>query len=334
MTVTLICTGFSIVSAFILYLAYVFFLYNLNKSWIALSSGGVLIFSLAALQLLHIEFALQQTDLFTLPWYRFWLTLVPPMFFLFSRAILTPGAKNRAWLLLHLLPLLINFIQRYEIAIVAIFLVGCGYTVWFANLIWNFRAQRARFKYEMFFFGFFALLALLVLGFGVMVPYIDNQLFYYFYANSIALSFILIVSAFIVFPELLNEIAAVASISYSTSTLNDVDIQQSLHKLESLMNVDKLYQNEKLKLSTVAAAMGLSSHQLSELINVHYGKSFSRYIREQRVTAAKHLLATQNQASILAISMETGFSSQSNFYAAFKEITGQSPGDYRKSLSR
>ena len=98
------------------------------------------------------------------------------------------------------------------------------------------------------------------------------------------------------------------------------------------MKLDKLYQNEKLNLAMLAEAMTLTSHQLSELINVHFGKSFSRYIREQRVAAAKELLLSQPDASILAISLETGFKSQSNFYAAFKEITGQSPGDYRKSL--
>jgi len=83
----------------------------------------------------------------------------------------------------------------------------------------------------------------------------------------------------------------------------------------------------------VAEAMGLSSHQLSELINVQFGMSFSRYIREQRIQAAKALLAREPDSSILSISLETGFKSQSNFYAAFKEITGQSPGGYRKSLS-
>jgi AraC-like DNA-binding protein len=29
--------------------------------------------------------------------------------------------------------------------------------------------------------------------------------------------------------------------------------------------------------------------------------------------------------------MDAGFKSQSNFYAAFKEVTGMSPGDYRKA---
>jgi AraC-like DNA-binding protein len=330
---TLISTGFSIVSALVLFFAYVVFFKNLNKSWLAVSSCAVLLFALSALQIWHYEFLLNGVDLFTRAHYRFWLILVPPMFYIFSRAILIPGAKNTPRLLLHLSPLLFNFISRYEIAIVLVFLVGTGYSVWFANLIYNLRPQRARFKVEMFFFGFFALLAVLVLILGVLVPYIDNDYFYYFYANSIALAFILIVTSLIIFPELLNDIAAVATVSYASTSLKGVDIQSSLDKLETLMKTEKLYQNEKLNLSMVADAMELTSHQLSELINVHFGMSFSRYIRSQRIAAAKYLLSSQPQSSILAISLETGFKSQSNFYVAFKEITGQSPGDYRKSLS-
>jgi len=50
-----------------------------------------------------------------------------------------------------------------------------------------------------------------------------------------------------------------------------------------------------------------------------------------RVAAAKDLLVSAPMQSILSIGMDTGFRSQSSFYAAFKEITGQSPGDYRKA---
>jgi AraC-like DNA-binding protein len=230
--------------------------------------------------------------------------------------------------------LLFNLISRYEVSILLIFVVGTGYALWFAHLIYSLRAQRARFKVEMFFFGFFVVLALLVLSMGILVPYIDNAYFYYFYANSIALAFILIVTAFIIFPELLNDIATVATLSYSTSTLKGIDVDASLAKLEELMRTTRLYQNENLNLAMVAEATGISSHQLSELINVHFGMSFSRYIREQRVAAAKSQLISEPDASILAISLDTGFKSQSNFYAAFKECTGKSPGDYRKLHSR
>ncbi len=97
------------------------------------------------------------------------------------------------------------------------------------------------------------------------------------------------------------------------------------------MTESKLYQNENLSLSSLANALGVSSHQLSELVNSRLGTGFSRYIRERRVAAAKELLVTAPHQSILSISMDTGFKSQSSFYAAFKEVTGQSPGDYRKS---
>ena len=88
----------------------------------------------------------------------------------------------------------------------------------------------------------------------------------------------------------------------------------------------------KLNLGIVAEAMGLGSHQLSELINTEFGYGFSRYVREQRVAEAIHLLSEDSRASILSISLATGFRSQSNFYAAFKEITGQAPGVYRDNL--
>ncbi len=61
--------------------------------------------------------------------------------------------------------------------------------------------------------------------------------------------------------------------------------------------------------------------------------SFSRYIREQRVAAAKALLLANGKQSVLSISLDTGFKSQSSFYAAFKELTGVSPGDFRKRRS-
>jgi len=77
--------------------------------------------------------------------------------------------------------------------------------------------------------------------------------------------------------------------------------------------------------------MELSVHQLSELINSNFDYSFPRYIREHRIREAKELLINEPNSSVLSISMMTGFKSQSNFYTAFKEITGFSPGQYRKN---
>ena len=94
---------------------------------------------------------------------------------------------------------------------------------------------------------------------------------------------------------------------------------------------EKVYLDEGLNLSRLADMLDISSHQLSELINTEFGVSFPRYIRQYRVEEAKRLLVQEPDASILSISMMTGFRSQSSFYAAFRDETGHAPGRYRSS---
>lgn len=327
---SILSIGFSVGSAMVLFIAYLFFLNNVNKSPAAIISCALLLIAVAAIQLAHLNFFIGDTNPLQSPIYRFWLFLVAPMFFFFSRFILLPEAKIPPLMLVHFIPLLLNFFLPVDIAIPLIFMIGSAYCLWLASMIYGLRAQRKRFNIEMFFFGLFSIQAVIVLIFGFSIPYINITYFYLIYTNSIGLAFFLIVSALIVFPDLLAELAEVAKISYSASTLTEVDVEARLLDLENQIAMPDNYQNEQLNLALLAEAVGLTSHQLSELINVHYGIGFSRYIRERRVDIAKRLLIDQPDASILSISLDTGFQSQSNFYAAFKEITGEPPGSYRK----
>ena len=45
---------------------------------------------------------------------------------------------------------------------------------------------------------------------------------------------------------------------------------------------------------------------------------------------ARKMLVNEPKASVLSVGMSVGFTTQSNFYAAFKEIAGIAPGQYRK----
>ena len=132
-------------------------------------------------------------------------------------------------------------------------------------------------------------------------------------------------------PNLISDLCEVARVKYGTSTLGDVDVDACLEKLERLMTKEKAYRNEELSLSSLAAEVGVSSHQLSELVNARLGMGFSRYVRQRRVEAAKALLVSAPSQSVLTVGMDTGFRSQSAFYAAFKEVTGQSPGEWREA---
>ncbi|MCP4492464.1 MAG: AraC family transcriptional regulator [Gammaproteobacteria bacterium] len=60
-------------------------------------------------------------------------------------------------------------------------------------------------------------------------------------------------------------------------------------------------------------------------MNNRLGKNFSRYLREHRIQ-------DEPAASVLCVGLSVGFSSQSNFYEAFREIEGTTPGQYRKVM--
>lgn len=330
--VTLLVIGFSVFAAAILLLAYLFFLANMQKTIAGKTACAVLLLALVGLQLYHLSFLLFSVgDLFDHRPYVVLLLATPPAFYFFSREILLPDSTWSLWQLAHVIPAMLGSFMPVNVVAPVAFTIGAGYSIWFARIVYGMRRHVRRFHFEMFFFGFFAVLAVLVLVLFILVPYLDASVFYIAYANFTGVALLLIIAALIVFPEMLDEITDVARITYARTTLNDVDIDAKVRGLEQAMSEDKLYQNENLNLNMLADAIGLSGHQMSELINTRFGTGFSQYVRERRIAEAKRLLSEDKDASILSISLATGFRSQSNFYAAFRDIVGMAPGAYRDS---
>lgn len=327
---TLLIIGFCVCASVILLVAYSFFLENMRKSVVGKLACAVLLVALSSLQLYHFAYLLLDIgDLFDHRGYVVLLVTTPPAFYFFSRELLLPDLGRSALQLLHLVPIVLSFVLPFNVALAIAFAVGAGYSIWFARVVYGMRRHVGRFRFEMFFFGLFAILATLILALFILVPYLDSSVFYIAYANFTGLALLLIVAALIVFPEMLEDITEIASATYAKSTLTGVDVDAKLEELEQAMSVHKLYQNEDLSLKLAAEAIQLTGHQLSELINTRFGQGFSRFVRERRIAEAKRMLRDDAKASVLSISMATGFRSQSNFYAAFKDIEGMSPGQYR-----
>jgi len=331
--ISIIVAGFSVVSAVILFFTYAFLMQFPHKSWHSLLSGALLMLAMTILQLGHVSYFLKGHEPLGDTLYLFSLFLVPPVFFFFSRSIILPTRPLRPYMLLHLLPIAILYVVRLEIALPVMFLFGTIYSVWLGMTIFTLRENRKQFRFEMFFFATLSIVAVFVLVLGFSIPYIDDRFFYVVYTNGIGLAFVLTVAALISIPDLMRDLAEAGRIKYSASTLGGIDVDARLQKLEDLMQTHNVYQDENLTLSSLAGTLELSGQQLSELVNTRLGMGFSRYVRERRVEAAKRLLMSASGQSILSISMDVGFKSQSNFYAAFKEITGMSPGDYRRAKS-
>lgn len=323
--------GFSLVISVVLFVCYWFFMKSETKNTLSLLSCGGFLACMFALQLNHLGYFQFSYEPLDSAYYRALLFLAPPAFYFFCRFLLFADYRLKLYSLLHFIPFAVVWFLPREIAVPMAFLIGTGYCLWMSHVIYSLKAHRKRFEVEFFFFAFFSMFAIAVLLFGFSATYVDSAYFYHFYTNGIALAYVLVTAALVIYPDLLNELTDVVTQNYNKSTLTNVNIDKQLTRLEELMQQSCLYQNENLNLSKLAEALELTSHQLSELINTQYGKSFSQYLRELRIKEAKKLLLNEPNASILSISMETGFKSQSNFYAAFKDLTGMSPGAFRKS---
>jgi len=323
-------SGFGAVSGVLLLLAYALLINVPGKSVYSVGSCALLVFALSAIQVGHLVYFVGGPEPLQSFYYRLALFVAPSAFYSFGRWAILPGEAFRPGQLIHFLPIPLLFVLPLNVALPILFLFGAGYSVWLGNLVYGLRGQRKQFRFEFLYFTVISILAVIVLGLGFALPHIDNAYFYYFYNNAVGAGIAIMLVALVGNPDLIGDLSEAARAKYGTSTLRDVDVDACLAKLNRLMAQDKAYQNESLSLASLASAVGVSGHQLSELINSRLGVGFSRYVRECRVNAAKTLLISAPGRSILSIGMDTGFRSQSAFYAAFKEVTGQSPGDYRR----
>ena len=326
----LLC-GFSIISLLVLLIAYVFFLPDMRKSTEGKFAATALLLSLCLLQISHYIYFTTGFPLLEHRAYGSLLLFIPPTFFFFSRVILFPDVSYKPIDALHAIAPAMGLLLPISTLAPLGFLLGTAYTFWFTGLIFKLGQHNKRFKFELFFFGLFAIIALATLALCLALPYIDANIYYTAYSNAISCSVVLIICALLFFPKLLSDILLITELTYAKSKLGGVNTSQKREELEKLMVADQLFQNEDLDLPMLADQLKLSTHQLSELINTEFQYGFPRYVREHRVRRAKDLLVNEPNSSILAISMAVGFKSQSNFYTAFKDITGVSPGQFRKN---
>jgi AraC-like DNA-binding protein len=325
--------GFSAISAMLLLLAYALLISVPGKSIYSVASCVALVAALSAIQIGHLLYFVGGPEPLQSFYYRLALFVAPSAFYSFGRWAILPGEPFRPAQLIHLLPIPLLFVLPLNVALPILFLFGTGYSLWLGKLVYGLRSQRKQFRFEFLYFAVMSILAVIVLGLGFAIPHIDDAYFYYFYNDAVGMGVAIMLVALVGNPDLIGDLSEAARARYGASTLREVDVEACLGRLNHLMTDGKAYQNESLSLASLASAVGLSGHQLSELINTRLGVGFSRYVRECRVNAAKALLISAPGRSILSISMDTGFRSQSAFYAAFKEVTGQSPGDYRRSRS-
>jgi AraC-like DNA-binding protein len=110
-------------------------------------------------------------------------------------------------------------------------------------------------------------------------------------------------------------------------------VQQAIATLKRCMETDTLYLNPALNLEMVAQHTALPPKTISAVLNQHVNKSFNEFINEYRVNAFIHKMQQpgMDNLTIAGIAFECGFNSQATFQRTFKQVTGMSPTEYRKT---
>lgn len=101
-----------------------------------------------------------------------------------------------------------------------------------------------------------------------------------------------------------------------------------IRKVQQIIERD--YSNSNLCLNSIADELSMSPIYLGRLYKQITTNTLSDIISELRLNKAKELLKT-SECTIVDIAEKTGFTSSSYFYRLFKNSTGITPSDYRKS---
>jgi len=111
----------------------------------------------------------------------------------------------------------------------------------------------------------------------------------------------------------------------------DQDTIQLMDKKLNIIMEKELFLNTNFSLEEAARELKVTKHILSQYVNEVLGKSFSSLIKEYRIEKAKKLLETERNYTIESLGYDSGFSSKSTFFTAFKKITGLTPAEYQKA---
>ena len=327
--IALLLTGFSIFYALVLIITQLFCSEYKDKK-VAKWMGCGLFFSLITLQVTHSLYLNNIYDFIHSRYYIAILFIVAPCFYFYAKPLLKDDDDFSFYNTFHFVPAFLALFIPYKMGFLMAFIIGSAYLIWLAKAIYALRKFRNNFQTELIALTTVFIIAVLVAVFGLAMPLFSEQLFFNLYSMAIGLAFFFIALLISYKPQLQVNVIEAAKETYAVSTLTSIDCDQKLLDLDKLMKRNQLFKENNLDLYTVSNLLDLSTHQLSELINTSLGKSFSRYLREQRITSAQSALVEQPKASVLSIGLESGFSSQSNFYEAFKEISGTTPAKYRK----
>ena len=104
------------------------------------------------------------------------------------------------------------------------------------------------------------------------------------------------------------------------------------YELRRLQDFIEANLEREITLAAMASACGIGTKSFVRAFAAATGKSPYQYVIAARVERAKRLIE-QDQEGLAEIALRCGFSHQEHLTRAFRRLTGQTPGRYRRSVN-
>ena len=101
-------------------------------------------------------------------------------------------------------------------------------------------------------------------------------------------------------------------------------------RLQSAMQSERWYLEPRLSIRDVARRLGTNESYVSRALNTGLGQSFNAYVNGLRVEHAQARMR-DSRDPVLQIAMDSGFNSKATFNRVFRELSGQTPSQFRKT---
>lgn len=115
---------------------------------------------------------------------------------------------------------------------------------------------------------------------------------------------------------------------YKSTTLTDGAGVHIYRKLLDHLQNEKPYLRPELRLNNLAEQLGVTPHQLSQVINERAKMNFAELVNSYRIEEAKELILQGEK--VIDVAFTVGFNNKTSFYEAFRKVTSQTPNEFRK----
>ncbi len=121
---------------------------------------------------------------------------------------------------------------------------------------------------------------------------------------------------------------------YLKQSITDEQLKNYSQTLEEFMSVKRPHLDESLSLKELAEKINIPMHHLTITLNKEMNQNFYTYINAYRINEVKYILSQPEgfNISILDAAYDSGFKSKSTFNKVFKELTGETPTEYKRRV--